>query len=62
MPVCCAKIPGHYAALGLHMAIAFAFAGLLSSTGNMYIFMQQPVCTAGTMPTFCPFFLTGFVQ
>ena len=25
MPVCCAKIPGHYAALGLHMAIAFAF-------------------------------------
>jgi hypothetical protein len=61
MPACCAKMPGYYAALGLHMAIAFAFAGLLSSTGNMYIFLQQPVCAAGKTPSIRPALCTVFL-
>jgi hypothetical protein len=47
MSGCCAKVPGYYAALGLHIAIAFAFAGILASTTDMFVFVQMPVCAKG---------------
>jgi hypothetical protein len=45
---CCAKMPGYYAALGLHIAIAFSFAGLLASSTDMFAFVQIPTCAEGT--------------
>jgi hypothetical protein len=52
MNACCRKIPGYYATLGLHVSIAFAFAGLLASTTNMFIFPKVPTCAPGTTTSF----------
>ena len=51
MSGCCGKIPGYYATLGLHVSIAFAFAGLLSSTRDMFIMPKIPMCAPGTTST-----------